>query len=121
MQAKVKNKRLSSNKFWKIINRILNRDKPSEPAIINGLEVISFSLDMSKLFAINFTFNATTSAIFYLTYQEYKFTNFSILTWKVSSKALTMKATSPYKMPIIVLKNYNPELSPILSTLFNYS
>lgn len=57
VQAKVENKKLGSLQFWKIVNAILNRGKPSVPSIINGPEVISSLPDKAKLLAMNFAAN----------------------------------------------------------------
>lgn len=52
--VKVGNKRLGSHMLLKITNMITNSSK-LVPTIINGPDLISFSLDKAKIFAMDFT------------------------------------------------------------------
>ena len=66
--------------------------------LFNGSEVLSSASDKAKLFAKNFSKNSTLDDILSLD---------------------SSKASGPDYIPVVVLKNCEPELSYILAELFN--
>lgn len=96
LQDKVDNKNFGFCRFWKILNAILSRDKLAVPYTINGPEIISSSLDKAKLFVMNF------EAIYYLISPHQ---NFVISQSILDSK----KATDSDKIPVVVLKDLDPQ------------
>ena len=127
IKLRIEAESLGSREFWRITNRVLNRGKSSIPTIVNGPEIVSSSSDKASLFARNFASNSS------LDDTEHELPEFPIRTdarlstFKVTpkevakfiSKLETSKAVGPDEIPAIVLKNLSPELSPILSKLFN--
>ena len=111
----------------RIANSVLNKGKFTIPPLFNGPEVLSSASDKAKLFAKNFskTFNLDDSGIslrFVPSRTNLKLHNISI-TPKMVKKVITnldsSKASGPGCIPVVVLKNYEPELSYILAELFN--
>lgn len=59
VQARIGKENLGSQEFWRITNRVLNREEASTPTVSDGPEIISSSIDKADLFAFNFALNAT--------------------------------------------------------------
>ena len=116
-----------SRDFWRIANSLLNNDKSVIPPLFNDPELLSSASDKVKLFA-KFFFkksNLDDSGIFLPVFSSrtnLKLHNNSV-TPKMVEKVITdldlSKASGPGCVPVVVLKNCEPELSYILAELFN--
>ena len=118
---------LGSWDFWRIANSVLNKGKSAIPPLFNGPEVLSSASDKAKLFARNFSMNSNLddsgiSLPVFPSRTNLKLHNISI-TPKMVEKVITnldsSKASGPDCIPVVVLKNCEPELSYILAKLFN--
>ena len=116
-----------SRDFWQIANSVLNKGKSAIPPLFKGSEVLSFVSDKAKLSAKNFSKNSNLddSGIFLTVFPfriNLKLHNISI-TLKIVKKVIanldSSKASGPDSIPVVVLKNCEPELSYILAELFN--
>ena len=96
-----------SQDFWRFANSALNKGRSATPPLFNGPEVLSSASDKAKLFAKNFSKNS----------------NLEFLIPKMVKKVITnldsSKASGPDCIPVVVLKNCEPELSYILAKLLN--
>ena len=113
--------------FWRIANNVLNKGKSAIPPLFNGPEVLCSASDKTKLFAKNFSKNSNLddsgiSLPVFPSRTNLKLHNISV-TPKMVKKVLTnldsSKASGPNCIPVVVLKNCQPELSCILAELFN--
>ena len=123
----ITSQKLGSQDFWQIANSVLNKGKSALPPLFNGPEVFSSASDKAKLFAKNFSKNSNLddsgiSLPFFPSRTNLKLHNISI-TPKMVKKVITnldsSKASGPDCIPVVVLKNCEPELSYILAKLFN--
>ena len=97
------------------------------PAIFNVPEVLSSGSDKAKLFAENFSKNTNLdnsgiSLPVFPSRTNLKLHNISVTTKMVRKVIASLdlsKASGPECIPVVVLKNCEPELSYILSELFN--
>ena len=127
IQDRIDQERLGSREFWRITNKILNRGKSPIPTIINGPEVISSSSDKAKLFGSIFASNSTLDDSNHPLPGFPSCTDSLVSDIKISVKEVSRlihdlestKATGPDQVPVVVLKNLSPEISPILTKLFN--
>ena len=113
--------------FWQIANSILNKGKSAISLLFNDFEVLSSLSDKAKLFAENFSKNSIldNSGIYWPAFPSR--TNLKQHNIPVTSKLVEMVASNLNlsKMsgldciPVVVLKNCEPELSFILAELFN--
>ena len=112
---------------FRIANSVLTKCKSAIPPLFNGLEVLSSASDKAKLFAKNFSKNSNLddsgiSLPVFPSTTNLKLHNISI-TPKMFKKVITnldsSKASGPDCVPVVVLKNCEPELSYILAKLFN--
>ena len=95
--------------------------------LFNGPEVFSSSSDKAKLFAENFSNNSNhddsgISLPVFPSRTNLKLDNISVtpkMVKKVIMNLDLLKASSPDCIPVMVLKNCEPELSYILAELFN--
>ena len=119
--------KLCSQELWRIANSVLNKGKSAIPPLFNGLEVLSSASDKAKLFAKNFSKNSNLddsgiSLPVFPSRTNLKLHNISI-TPKMVKKIITnldsSKASGRDCIPVVVLKNCEPELSYILAKLFN--
>ena len=122
----ITSQKLGSWDFWRITNSILNKGKSAVPTLLNGLEVLSSASDKAKLFAKNFSKNSNLddsgiSLPVFPSRTNLKLHNISI-TPKMVKKVMTnldsSKTSGPDSIPVVVLKNCEPELSYILAKLF---
>ena len=122
----ITSQKLGSWDFWQIANSVLNKDKSAIPPLFNGPEVLSSASDKAKLFAKNFSKNSNLddSGISLPVFPSG--TNLKLhvsITPKMVKKVITnldsLKASGPDCIPVVVLKNCEPELSYILPKLFN--
>ena len=123
----ITSQKLGSRDFWQIANSVLNKGKSAIPPLFNGPEVLSSASDKAKLFAKNFSKNSNLddsgiSLHVFPSRTNLKLHNISI-TPKMVNKVITnldsSKASGPDCIPVVVLKNCEPELSYILAKLFN--
>ena len=112
---------------WQIANSVLNKGKSAITPLFNGPEVLSSASDKAKLFAENALKNSNLddSSICLLVFPSR--TNLKLHSISVTPKMVkkvTMnldlsKTSGPDCIPVVVLKNCEPELSYILSELIN--
>ena len=123
----ITSQKLGSRDFWRISNSVLNKGKSAIPPLFNGPEVLSSASEKAKLFAKNFSNNSNlddsdVSLPVFPSRTNLKLHNISI-TPKMVKKVITnldsSKASGPDCIPVVVLKNCEPELSYILAKLFN--
>ena len=113
--------------FLEIANSIRNKGKSAIPPLFNGLEVWSFASDKAKLFAKYFSKNSNLdgsciSLPVSPSRTNLKLQNISVtpkMVKKVITKLGSAKMHGPDCIPVVVLKNCEPELSYILAELFN--
>ena len=94
---------------------------------MNGLEVLSSASDKAKLFAENFSLNSNlddsgVSLHVFPSRTNLKLHNISVTLKMVRRVVMNLdlsKASGPDCIPVVVLKNCEPELSYILAELFN--
>ena len=119
--------KFGSRDFWRIANRVLNKGKSAIPPLFNRPEVLSSASDQAKLFAKSFSKNSNLddsgiSLPVFPSRTNLKLHNISI-TFKMVKKVITnlhsSKASGPDCIPVVVLRNCEPELSYILAKVFN--
>ena len=123
----ITSQKLGSWDFWHIANSVLNKGKSAIPALFNCLEVLSPASDKGKLFAENFSKNSyfDDSGIYLPVFPSrtnLKLHDISVTPKKVKKVKMDLalsKASGPDCIPVVVLKNFEPELSYILAELFN--
>ena len=123
----IASQKLGSQDFWRIANSVLNKGKSAIPPLLNGLEVLSSASDKAQLFAKNFSKNSSlddsgVSLPVFPSRTNLKLHNISItpkMVKKVIRNLDSSKASGPDCIPVVVLKNCEPELSYILAKLFN--
>ena len=112
----ITSQKLGSRDFWQIPNSILNKAKSAIPPLFNDPEVLSSAPDKSKL---RTPILMTQVSTFLLT--NLKIHNTS-LTPKIVKKVITnfdaSKTSGLDCIPVMVLKNCEPELSFTLAELF---
>ena len=118
---------ITSQDVWQIANSVLNKGKSAIPPLFNVPEVVPSASDKAKLFAKNFSKNSNLddsgiSLPVFPSRTNLKLHNISI-TPKMVKKVITnldsSKASGPYCIPVVVLKNCEPELSHTLAKVFN--
>ena len=123
----ITSQKLGSRDFWRIADSALNKDKSAIPPLFNGLEVLSSASDKGKLFAKNFSKNSNLddsgiSLPVFSSRTNLKLHNISV-TPKIIKKVIanrdSSKVSGPNCIPVVILKNCEPELSYILAQLFN--
>ena len=123
----ITSQKLGSQDFWQIANSVLNKGKSAIPPLFNGPEVLSSASDKAKLFAENFSKNSNLDDLgislpVFPFRTNLKLHNISV-TPKLVKKAIInlnlSKASGPDYIPVVVLKNCEPELSFIQAELFN--
>ena len=116
-----------SQDLWQISSSVLNKGKSAIPPLFNGPEVLSSASDKAKLFAENISKNSNLdvsgiSLPVFSSRINLKLHNISV-TPKMVKKVIMnydmSKASGPDCIPVVVLKNCEPELSFILAELFN--
>ena len=114
---------LDSRDFWRFANSVFNKGKSAIPPLFNGPS----TSDKAKLFAENFSENSNLddSAISlpdFLSRTNLKLHNICVSPKMVKKVIMNLdlsKASGPDCIPVVVLKNCEPELSYILAELFN--
>ena len=123
----ITSQKLGSRDFWRIANSVLNKGKSAIPPLFNGPEVLSSASDKAKLFAENFSLNSNlddsgVSLPVFPSRTNLKLHNISVTPKMVRKVVMNLdlsKASGPDCIPVVVLKNCEPELSYILAELFN--
>ena len=123
----ITSQKLGSWDFWRIANSVLNKDKSAVPPLFNGLEVLSSATNKAKSFAKNFSRNSNLddsgfSLSVFLSRTNLKLHNISEtpkLVQKVITNRDSSKVSGPDSVPVVVLKNCEPEFSYMLAKLFN--
>ena len=103
-------------------NSVLNKGKSAIPPPFNGPEVFSSASDKTKLFTENFSKNSnlddsSISVPVFPPRTNLKLHNISVtpkMVKKVITKLDFSKASGPACVPVVVLKNCEPEFSFIL-------
>ena len=114
----ITSQKLGSRDFWQIANSVLNKGKSAIPPLFNGLDVLSSLCDKAKLFAKNVfkNFNLDDSGIPFPVFPSrtnLKLHNISItpkMVKKVIMNLDSSKVSGPDCIPVVVLKNCEPEL-----------
>ena len=96
-------------------------------SLFNGPEMLSSASDKAKLFAENFSNNSNLddsgiSLPVFPSRTDFKLHNISVISKMVKKVIMNLdlsKASGPDCIPVVVLKNCEPELSYILAELFN--
>ena len=115
----ITSQKLGSRDFWRIANSVLNKGKSAIPPLFNGPEVLSSASDKAKLFAENFSLNSNLhdsgiSLPVFPSRTNSKLHNISVTSKKVKRVILNRdlsKASGPDCIPVMVLKNGEPEPS----------
>ena len=123
----ITSQKLGSRDFWRIANSVLNKGKSAIPPIFNGPEMLSAASDKAKVFAENFPLNSNlddsgVSLPVFPSRANLKLHNISVTPKMVRKVVMNLdlsKASGPDCIPVVVLKNCEPELSYILAELFN--
>ena len=123
----ITSQKLGSRDFWRIANSVLNKGKSAIPPLLNGPEVLSSASDKEKLFAENFSMNSNLddsgiSLPVFPSRTNLKLHNISVTPKMVRKVVMNLdlsKVSGPDCIPVVVLKNCEPELSYILADLFN--
>ena len=110
-----------------IANSVLNEGKSATSPLFNNPEALSSSSDKTKLFAKNFSKNSNLddsgiSLPVFPSKTNLKLHNISVTPKMVKKVLMNLdlsKASGPDCIPVVVLKNCEPELSYILAELFN--
>ena len=119
--------KLGSLEFWKIANSVLNKGKSAISPLFKGPEVLSFTSHKAKLFAENFSRNSNLddsgiSLPVFLSRTNLKLHTVSVTPKMVRKVVMNLdlsQASGPDCIPVVILKNCEPELSYILAELFN--
>ena len=120
--------KLDSRDFRQIEYIVLTKGKSAIPPLFNSRDVLSSASDNTKFFANFFfskNFNLDDSGISLSVLPSR--TNLKLHNISVSSKIVKKVITTlnssnlfgPNCIPVVLLKNYKPELSYILAELFN--
>ena len=119
--------KLDSWDFCQIANSVFNKGKSAIPPLFNSPEVLSSASDKAKLFAENFSLNSNLddsgiSLPVFPSRTNLKLHNISVTPKMVKKVIMNLdlsKGSGPDCIPVVVLKNCEPELSNILAELFN--
>ena len=123
----ITSQKLGSRDFWRIANSVLNKVKSAIPPLFNGPEVLPSASDKANLFPKNVSNNSNLddsgiSLPAFHSRTNLKLHNISItptMVKKVITNLHASKLSGPDCIPVVVLKNCEPELSYILAELFN--
>ena len=123
----ITSQKLGSRDLWRIANSVLNKGKSAIPPLVNGPEVLSSVSDKAKLFAENFSKNSNLddsgiSLPAFPSRTNPKLHDITVTPKMVKKIIMNLdlsKASGSDCIPVVVLKNCEPELSNILAELFN--
>ena len=113
--------------FWGITNSVLNKGQSVIPPLFNGLDLLSSASDKAKLFAENFSNNSNLddsdiSLPVFPSRTNLKLHNISVTPKMVKKVIMNLdlsKTSGLDCIPVVVLKNWEPELSYTLAELFD--
>ena len=113
--------------FWRIANSVLNKGKSAIPPLSNDSKVLSSASDKAKLFAENFSKNSNLddsgiSLPVFPSRTNLRLHNISVTPKMVKKVIMNLdlsKISGPDCIPVVVLKNCEPERYYILAELFN--
>ena len=120
--------KLCSRNFWRFANGVFNKGKSTIPPLFDGPEVLSSASDKAKLFAKNVSKNSNLddSGIFSLpvfpsgtNLKLHNISRIPKMVKKVIKNLDSSKASGPDCIPVVFVKNCEPEPSYILAKLFN--
>ena len=124
----ITSQKLGSCDFWQIAKSALNKGKSAIPPLFNDPDVLSSASDKAKLFAENFSknFHLDDSGISLTVFPSRTNLKLHISVSPKMVKNVIMNlslshASGPDCIPVVVLKNCEPEFSYILAKLFNKS
>ena len=108
-----------SRDFWRIANSVFNKGKSAIPPLFKGPEVLSSASEKGKLFAENFSKNSNLddsgiSLPVFPSRTNLKLHNISVSPKMVKKVIMNLdlsKASGPDCIPVVILKNCEPELS----------
>ena len=123
----ITSQKLDSCDFWRIANSVLNKGKSTILPLFNSPELLPSASDKAKLSAENFSVNSNLdesgiSLSVFRSRTNLKLHNISVTPKMVRKVVMNLdlsKASGPDCIPVVVLKNCEPELSYILAELFN--
>ena len=123
----ITSQKLGSRNFWRIANSVLNEGNSAIPPLFNGPQALYSASDKAKLFAENFSRNSNLndsgiSLPVSPSRINLKLRNISVTPKMVKKVAMNLdlsKASGPDCIPVVVLRNCEPELSFILAEPFN--
>ena len=123
----ITSQKLRSCDFWRITNSVLNKGKSAIRPLFNDQEVLSSASGKAKLFAEKFSLNSNlddlgVSLPAFLSRTNLKLHNISVtpkMVRKVVMSLALSKASGLDCIPVVVLRNCEPELSYILAELFS--
>ena len=123
----ITSQKLGSCDFWRIPYSVFNKSKSSVPPLFNALGVLSSASDKAKLFAENFSLDSNfddlgASLPVFPARTNLKLHNISVTPKMVRKVVMNLdlsKTSGLDCIPVVVLKNCEPELSYILAELFN--
>ena len=127
VKESITSQKLDSRDFWRIANSVLNKGKSAIPPLFNRPGVLSSASDKAKLIAENFSLNCNlddsgVSLPVFPSRTNLKLHSISVTPKMVRKVVMNLdlsKASGPDCIPVVVLKNCEPELSYILAELFN--
>ena len=121
----ITSQKLGSRGFWRIANSVLNKSKSSIPPLFDDPGVLSSASHKAKLLAENFSKNpnlddSSISLPVFPSRTTLKQHNISVTTMMIQVKNLNLsKASCPGGIPVMFLKNCEPELFYILAEPLN--
>ena len=127
IKESITSQKLGSRYFRRIANSVLNKGKSAIPPLFNWPEVLPSASDKAKLLPENFSLNynlddSGVSLPVFPSRTNLKLHNISVTSKMVGKVVMNLdlsKASGRNCIPVVVLKNCEPELSYILAELFN--
>ena len=126
-KSRISSHKLGSRAFWKIFNSVFNKGKSNVPPLFNGFEVLTSSKDKAELFAQSFSKNCSLNSSGHGLPNFPSRCNDSLCDLRITPQSVARiisgldpsTASGPDNIPVIVLQMCSPELSCVLSKLFN--
>ena len=125
----ITSQKLGSRDFWRIANSVLNKGNSAIPLLINGAEVLPSAPYKAKLFAKklggtcrnpNLDDSGTPLPVFSSRSNLKMHISIILKIFKKVIKNLDFsKASGPDYISVVILKNFEPELSYVLAERFN--
>ena len=123
----ITSQKLGSQDFWRIASSVPKKGKSAIPLLFSGLEVLSSVSDKAKLFAKKVSKKSTLddtdiSLPVFPSKTNLKLHNISLTPKMVKKVIINLdlsKTSDPDCIPVVILKNCEPELSYTPAELFN--